>query len=110
MATLLFVFLGAGSVIVTGILTDDMTPARLVAIALANGMAIMLLVTATANISGGHINPAVTVGAMVTRRISISRGLLYIASQLIGAIFGALLILAVVPRRRRRYPRLSRTG
>ena len=57
-ATLLFVFLGAGSVVVTGGLPNgSLDPARLVAIALAHGMAIALLVYATAMISGGHINP-----------------------------------------------------
>ena len=55
-ATLLFVFIGAGTVVVTGgLLGDQMTSARLVAIALAHGLAIALLVSATANISGGHI-------------------------------------------------------
>ena len=57
-ATLSFVFLGAGSVVVTGGLANGtLDPARLVTIALAHGMAIALLVYATANISGGHINP-----------------------------------------------------
>ncbi len=56
-ATLLFIFLGAGTVVVTGgVLGDELTSARLVAIALAHGLAIALLVSATANISGGHIN------------------------------------------------------
>ena len=96
-ATLLFVFVGAGSVVVTGTLTGDLTPARLIAIALAHGLAIMLLVAATAGISGGHINPAVTFGAMLTRKISITKGVVYIAAQLLGAILGALLIAAVVP-------------
>ena len=45
-----------------GLLGDELTSAPLVAIALA----IALLVAATANISGGHINPAVTFGAFIT--------------------------------------------
>ena len=58
-ATLLFVFLGAGSVIVSGGLPNgDLDAARLGIIALAHGLAIALLAYATANISGGHINPA----------------------------------------------------
>ena len=97
-ATGLFVFLGAGAVVVTGQLTDGvLTPARLVAIALAHGLAIMLLVAATANVSGGHINPAVTLAAMITRNLSVLRSVIYIAAQITGAIFGALLIAAVVP-------------
>ena len=60
-ATLLFIFFGAGTVVVTGgLLGDELNSARLVAIALAHGLAIALLVTATANISGGHINLTVS--------------------------------------------------
>ncbi|MBI2913958.1 MAG: aquaporin, partial [Chloroflexi bacterium] len=64
-ATLLFVFVGAGTVVmVTGVLKSSPAsdPAALAAIALAHGLAIATLVAATAKISGGHINPAVTFG------------------------------------------------
>ena len=62
--TLLFVFLGAGSVVVSGGLPNgDLDAARLGIIAVAHGLAIAILAYATANISGGHINPAVTFAA-----------------------------------------------
>ena len=97
-ATLLFVFLGAGSVVVTGGLPNgDLDPSRLVAIALAHGLAIALLAYATANISGGHINPAVTFAAWLTRKISSARALMYLAAQIGGAVIGALLLLATIP-------------
>jgi len=97
-ATLLFVFLGAGSVVVTGFLDGaQLTVSRLVAIALAHGLAIMLLVSATAPISGGHINPAITFAAMVTRKISAIKGSIYIVAQLAGGILGALLIAVIFP-------------
>lgn len=97
-ATLLFVFLGAGSVIVSGGLPNgDLDPARLVAIALAHGLAIAFLVYATANISGGHLNPAVTFAAFLTKKISAARGLMFVAAQLGGAVIGALLLLATIP-------------
>ena len=97
-ATVLFVFLGAGSVIVSGGLPNgDLDPARLVAIALAHGLAIAFLVYATANISGGHINPAVTFAAFLTKKISAARGLMFVAAQLGGAVIGALLLLATIP-------------
>ena len=97
-ATLLFIFLGAGTVVVTGgLLGDELNSARLVAIALAHGLAITLLVAATANISGGHINPAVTFGALVTGKISLIRAIMYIVAQLVGAVIGALLLAAVIP-------------
>ena len=100
-ATLLFVFLGAGTVVVvTGVIGANPgfqgDPAALVAIALAHGLALALLVAGTAKISGGHINPAVTFGAVITGRMKLSTGMLYVAAQLVGAVIGALLLEAAV--------------
>ena len=96
--TLLFVFLGAGSVVVSGGLPNgDLDAARLGIIAVAHGLAIAILAYATANISGGHINPAVTFAAWMTNKISAARGLMFIAAQLSGAVVGALLLLATIP-------------
>ena len=92
-ATLLFVFVGAGSVIVVGGPSDS---GAVVAIALAHGLAIALLVVAIARISGGHINPAVTFGAVITGRMKLSTGVLYVGAQLAGAVVGALLLEAAV--------------
>ncbi len=103
-ATLLFVFLGAGTVVVTGgLLKEGLTSARLVAIALAHGLSIALLVAATANLSGGHINPAVTFGALITGKVSPAKGVIYIVAQLVGAVLGAF-SLKLVSR-----PRLKAT-
>ena len=97
-ATFLFVFLGAGSVIVSGGLPNgELDAARLVLIAMAHGFGIALLAYATANISGGHINPAVTFAALITKRISATRGLMFVAAQLVGAVAGALLLLGAIP-------------
>ena len=97
-ATLLFVFVGGGSVVISATLTDgELNAARLVAIALAHGLAIALLVYATANLSGGHINPAVTFAATLTRKISVSRGSMYVAAQIAGAVIGALLLKFTLP-------------
>jgi aquaporin TIP len=98
-ATLLFVFLGAGSVVVvTGVLAKSPAsePAALIAIALAHGFAIALLVAATASISGGHINPAVTFGAVLGGKMKLTRGVLYVGAQLVGAVVGALLVDAAI--------------
>lgn len=97
-ATLLFIFLGAGTVVVTGgLLKDGLTSARLVAIALAHGLTIALLVSATAKISGGHINPAVTFGAWITGKIDLAKAIMYVVAQLVGAVVGAWLLKAVIP-------------
>jgi aquaporin TIP len=99
LATLLFVFVGAGAVVmVTGVL--KLSPAQdagaLVAIALAHGLAIATLVSATAKISGGHINPAVTFGAVVAGRMKAMVGVLYVGGQLLGAVVGAHLLKIVI--------------
>ncbi len=52
---------------------------------------------ATANISGGHINPVVTFGALVTGKIGLIKGIMYVVAQLVGAVVGALLLAAVIP-------------
>ena len=92
-ATLLFVFVGAGSVVVLGGVNDT---GGLVAVALTHGLAIALLVAATAKISGGHINPAVTFGAVITGRMKLSTGVLYLGGQIAGAVIGALLLEAAI--------------
>ncbi|MBI4312592.1 MAG: MIP family channel protein [Chloroflexi bacterium] len=95
-ATMLFVFIGAGAVVSSGMLgaTDS---ARLVAIALAHGLAIAIMASATGHLSGGHINPAVTVAQMVTRKIGLAKGAMYIVAQLAGAAIAAFLLAAVIP-------------
>ena len=84
--------------IITGSLTDgELTVPRLLTIAFAHGLAIAFLAFATANVSGGHMNPAVTFAAVVTKKISGARGLMFVAAQLAGAVIGALLLLATIP-------------
>ena len=97
-ATLLFVFMAAGAVVASGSLVGgDLTPGRLVIIALGNGLSIAVLVFATGHISGGHINPAVTFASVVTRKIALSKGIAFVVAQLSGALIGAVLLSWVVP-------------
>src|SRR5438132_2587839 len=75
------VFIGGGAGIVAG--------GDLVAVALANGLAIGLMVSNFGHISGGHFNPAVTLGFVATRRITLPLAVAYWASQLLGAVAAA---------------------
>src|SRR3989454_4642356 len=84
------IFIGAGAIISTGG-TD------LLLIALAHGLAIGVMASALAHISGGHFNPAVTLGALVGRQISLRLALLYWVSQLLGATVAAVALLGVFP-------------
>src|SRR2546421_877864 len=92
--TFAFVFIGAGSII-----TNTLTHGAIgtLGIALAHGLALSIMITAFAATSGGHINPAVTVAMLVTRRIAPLLGLLYIVAQLVGATLAGLLLQAIYP-------------
>jgi MIP family channel proteins len=72
------------------------TIANLASIGLAHGLAIGVMIAALGAISGGHFNPAVTFGFVVTGRLPIVSGLLYWAAQLIGALIAGLILVAVV--------------
>jgi len=66
-------------------------------IAAAHGLAIAIMVSALGHISGGHFNPAVTIGFWVTKRFSTLDVALYWAAQLAGATAAAFLLKAVIP-------------
>ena len=87
LGTFTLVFVGAGA-IMTG-------KADLLGIALAHGLAIAIMIAAVGGISGGHFNPAVTFGFLVTKRISIEKAAQYWASQLLGAAFAAWILKSV---------------
>lgn len=73
-------------------LTDKLTnnsPATadgVVAAALSHAFALFVAVSVGANISGGHVNPAVTFGAFIGGHITLLRGLLYWIAQLLGSV------------------------
>lgn len=85
-ATFTLIFIGAGSILANNNLTG---------IAFAHGLAIMCMVYATAHISGAHINPAVTIGMWVTKKINSKDGFFYIVAQLLGGVVGALALKTV---------------
>lgn len=93
-STLIFVFAGSGSGIAFNKLTNDgpSTPDGLISAAIAHGFALFVAVSVAANISGGHVNPAVTFGAFVGGNITLLRGILYWIAQLLGSTVAALLL------------------
>jgi aquaporin Z len=93
--TLIFIGGGAGIVAATH---SGASGGGLVGVALANGLAIGIMVTNLGHISGGHFNPAITLGFVVTRRITGGLAVVYWASQLLGAIFAALILRFIFAR------------
>lgn len=68
----------------------------LTGIALAHGLAIAVMVSATAATSGGHLNPAVTFGALLGGKISLQDAILYVIAQCCGAIAAAFVVTLCV--------------
>lgn len=87
--TFSFVFIGAGTAAVIG---DGVGLPGMAAIALAHGLAIMAFAFAYGSVSGGHMNPAVTVGVLAAGAMDPIDAIGYVASQLVGGIAGALLL------------------
>ncbi len=72
-----------------GILAISASKGDLTVIALAHGLAFVVFITAVMAVSGGHVNPAVTLGMMVTRNIGVGLGIGYILAQIAGAFVAA---------------------
>uniref|UniRef100_A0A5B7B5B2 Putative vacuolar aluminum transporter n=1 Tax=Davidia involucrata TaxID=16924 RepID=A0A5B7B5B2_DAVIN len=91
---IIFVFAGEGSGMAFNKLTNNgsSTPSGLVAAALAHAFALFVAVSVGANISGGHVNPAVTFGAFIGGNITLLRGILYWIAQLLGSVVACLLL------------------
>ncbi|KAL0409908.1 UNVERIFIED_CONTAM: Aquaporin PIP2-4 [Sesamum latifolium] len=95
-ATLLFLYITVLTVIgyKSQSATDECGGVGILGIAWAFGGMIFVLVYCTAGISGGHINPAVTFGLLLARKVSLVRAVLYIIAQCLGAISGVGLVKA----------------
>jgi aquaporin Z len=87
--TLVLVFIGCGSAVIAG------KEVGFLGIALAFGIAVLVMVYAIGPISGCHINPAITVAMLANGKINGRDAGLYIVSQCIGAIVGAVLLYSI---------------
>ena len=87
--TFLLTFIGGAAIINGG--------SGLIGIALAHGLTIALVICSLGHISGAHINPAVTIGFLITGKIEAKDALIYILSQLIGAMLAAYSLKVFVP-------------
>lgn len=96
--TAILVFIGAGSVPLTLLLTgsNPFGSAELSTISFAFAFAIFAAVYSVGHISGCHINPAVTIALFATRRIDGQTAVAYIGAQLVGGIAGAVLTFVIL--------------
>ncbi|XP_047322907.1 aquaporin PIP2-7 [Impatiens glandulifera] len=95
-ATLLFLYVTVATVIGYKKQSGPCEGVGLLGIAWAFGGMIFVLVYCTAGISGGHINPAVTFGLFLARKVSLIRALGYMIAQCLGAISGVGLVKAIM--------------
>src|SRR4051794_21903285 len=85
--TFFLCFAGIAAIISTGAPIES--GAGLVGVALAHGLALSIAVSIFGGVSGAHVNPAVTIGMLVTGRIRGDRAVQYILAQLAGAALAA---------------------
>jgi aquaporin TIP len=90
--------------------SDTASGLALLGIALAHGLAIGVMVSAVGHISGGHFNPAITLGFLITRRLAPMLALVYWFAQLLGAVLAALLLRWFYPARIRNLGHLAVPG
>ena len=86
--TFVLVLLGCGTAVVTG--------GNLVATALAFGLAVVAMAYAIGDISGCHINPAISLGMLITRRMGFVDFIVYCVSQVLGAIAGSGVLALII--------------
>ncbi|XP_074592409.1 aquaporin PIP2-7-like [Curcuma longa] len=97
-ATLLFLYVTVATVIGYNVQSQgqECGGVGILGIAWAFGGMIFILVYCTAGISGGHINPAVTLGLFLARKVSLVRAVLYMVSQCLGAICGVGIVKGIM--------------
>ena len=92
--TFILVFFGCGAIIM-----ESFPSARfgLMGIALVHAVAFSVAITTTMAISGGHLNPAISIGLWSTRRLPGADTFIYVMSQLAGALLAAFTVKALFP-------------
>jgi MIP family channel proteins len=93
LGTFTLCFIGQGAVV----MQQAAGTGSLLVVAVAHGLALAVMISALGAWSGAHFNPAVTLGFVVTRRMSLTSAVTYWVSQLSGAIIASFLLRAVMP-------------
>jgi len=96
--TFALVLFGCGSAVIgnAAIIGDKI---GYLGIAFAFGLTVLVMVYAIGNISGCHINPAITISMLVARKIKVKDAIIYVVVQCIGAIAAAGLLYAIASGR-----------
>jgi aquaporin Z len=92
--TFVLVFAGTGAIVINDASTGTVSH---VGIALTFGLVVLAMIYAVGDVSGAHLNPAVTLGFFAARRFPARRVMPYIASQCAGAILASLVLRLLFP-------------
>jgi aquaporin Z len=106
MGTFTLVLMGCGAAVISGKASRNDGPAGIgvLGIALAFGLAVVVMAYAIGPISGCHINPAVSLAMFITGKIGAVDCMFYILAQLVGATLGALMLNIILDARQDRMP------
>ena len=89
-------FIGTAVLVLFGCGTAVVTGGNLVATALAFGLAIVAEAYVIGNISGCHVNPAVSLGMLISKKLNTKDFVGYVIAQILGAIAGAAILYTIL--------------
>src|SRR3954471_17236253 len=92
--TFALVFAGTGAVVINDVSGGAVTH---VGIAITFGLVVMSMIYAIGDVSGAHLNPAVTCGFFLARRLPARQAIGYVISQLLGALIASLTLRLLFP-------------
>lgn len=96
LGTLWLVLGGTGAaVLAAAFMPETNLGIGLVGVSLAFGLTVVTAAYALGHISGGHFNPAITLGVLAARRIEVRDAVVYIVAQVVGAVLGSAIVLAI---------------
>ena len=94
LGTFALVFAGTGAIIINDVSGGAVSS---VGIGLTFGLVVMAMIYTFGDVSGAHLNPAVTIGFIAARRMRVTEGLRYIGSQVVGAIAASSVLRLLFP-------------
>ena len=95
--TFVLVLFGCGTAVVVGAkMSGELSTAGYLTTALAFGLVIVAMAYSIGNVSGCHINPAVSIAMLIVKKLSFKDFIAYVIAQVLGAIAGSAVLLALV--------------
>ncbi|XP_042369886.1 aquaporin-2-like [Plectropomus leopardus] len=94
LGTIIFIFIGLSAAIGD---KNNSYPDQEIKVAFAFGLAVATLAQCIGHISGAHLNPAVTLGLLVSCQMSVLRALFYMVAQILGAVAGSAIVYGIRP-------------